>query len=54
MRSWRSRKSERQSGVPWPRARALWDVAFALTPLLILLGVHRWLSWLTRPAKENA
>ena len=36
------------------RSRALRDVAFALAPLLILLGVHRWLKWLTRPAKESA
>jgi hypothetical protein len=35
------------------RSRALWDVAIALAPLLVLLGVHRWWKWLIRPAKES-
>jgi hypothetical protein len=45
------RTSERQAIA---RSRALWDVVIALAPLLVLLGVHRWLKWLTRPPKENA
>ncbi len=35
------------------RSRALWDVAFAFAPLLVLLGVRRWWKWLTKPPKES-
>ena len=35
------------------RSRALRDVAFALAPLLALLGVHRWWKWMSRPAKKS-
>jgi hypothetical protein len=45
------RTSERQAIA---RSRALWDVVIALAPLLVLLGVHRWLKWPTRPPKQNA
>jgi hypothetical protein len=31
------------------RSRALWDVASALAPLLVLLGVHRWWKWVAGP-----
>ena len=44
------RTTERQAIA---RSRARRDVGVAIAPLLLVLGVHRWLAWLTKPAKVS-